>query len=195
MTPAKLQPDQNIALFDILSHAEVYSEIRNFRDPGTLGKYGPPFNHLSGEPSKSPALQALLSKFVLTLPGLRDVSNVFWQDRVFGIIENLEKAELSESFDKGHLGIRKTLATAASALIEYPARGIFGGFEKSIGDDGYHEYDLSNSEDLSQGFQDFVHQAVYGDVIDDLMTKAAETDKLSEHLPIVQAAHEFILVK
>ncbi len=30
---------------------------------------------------------------------------------------------------------------------------------------------------------------------DDLIAKAAETDKLSEHLPIVQAAHEYILVK
>jgi hypothetical protein len=195
MTSATLDPNQNSALLDILSHAEVYSEIRNFRDRGTLAKYGPPFNHLNGEPSTSPALQALLSKFVLTLPGLRDVSNAFWQDRVHAIIEDFEKAELSESFDKGNLGIRKTLATAASALIEYPVRGVFGGLEKPVGRDGYHEYDMSNSEDLSKGFRDFVHQAVYGDVIDDLMAKAAETDKLSEHLPIVQAAHEFILVK
>jgi hypothetical protein len=195
MTPAKLQSDQNSALLDILSHAEVYSEIRNFRDQGTLGKYGLPFNHLNGEPSTSPTLQALLSKFVLTLPGLRDVSKEFWQDRIYVIIEDFQKAELSESFDKGSLGIRKTLATATSALIEYPVRGIFGGLEKPAGDDGYHEYDLANSEDLSKGFRDFVHQAVYGEVIDDLVAKAAETDKLSEHLPIVQAAHEFILVK
>jgi len=195
MTPAKLQPDQNSALLDILSHAEVYSEVRNFRNQGTLGKYGPPFNHLDGEPSTSPALQALLSKFVLTLPGLRDVSKEFWQERIYVIIEDFEKAELSESFDKGNLGIRKTLATAASALIEYPVRGVFGGLEKPVGDDGYHEYDLTNPEDLSKGFRDFVHHAVYGDVIDDLIAKVAETDKLSEHLPIVQAAHEFILVK
>ena len=195
MTPAKLQPDQNSALLDILSHAEVYSEIRNFRNQGTLGKYGPPFNHLNGEPSTSPALQALLSKFVLTLPGLRDVSKEFWQDRIYVIIEDFEKAELSESFDKGNLGIRKTLATAASALIEYLVRGVFGGLGKPVGDDCYREYDLANSEDLSKGFRDFVHHAVYGYVIDDLIAKAAETDKLSEHLPIVQAAHEFILVK
>lgn len=195
MTPEKLQPEQNSALLDILSHAEVYSEIRNFRDQGTLEKYGPPFNHFNGEPSTSPTLQALLSKFVLTLPGLRDVSKEFWQDRIYAIIEDFEKAELSESFDKGNLGIRKTLATAASALIEYPVRGIFGGLEEPIGDYGYQEYDLANPEDLSKGFGDFVHQAVYGDVIDDLVAKIVETDKLSEHLPIVQAAHEFILVK
>lgn len=195
MTSVALDPDQNSALFDILSHAEVYSEIRDFREPGTLAKYGPPFNSSTGSPSTSPSLQALLSKFVLTLPGLRDVSKAFWQEHIYAIIEDLEKAELSESFDKGNLGIRKTLATAASGLIEYPVRGVFGGLEQLVGRDGYYEYDTTNSDDLSKAFRDFVHQAVYGDVIDDLMAKAAETDKLSEHLPIVQAAHEYILVK
>jgi hypothetical protein len=195
MTSRTLGPDQISALFDILSHAEVYSEIRDFREQGTLAKYGPPFSNLDGELSTSPSLQTLLSKFVLTLPGLRDVSKAFWQEHVYAIIEDFEKAELSESFDKGNLGIRKTLATAASALIEYPVRGVFGGLEKLVGRDGYYEYDLTNSEELSKGFRDFVHQAVYGNMIDDLMTKAAETEKLSDHLPIVQAAHEYILVK
>ena len=190
-----LDPDQQCALLDILSHAEVYTEIRNFRDPGTLATYGPPFTSLDRTPSTSPSLQILLSKLVLTLPGLRDVSNEFWQDRIHAIVENFEKAELSESFDKGTLGIRKTLATAASALIEYLVRGVFGGLEKPVGRDGYHEYDMTKSEDLAEGFRDFLHQAVYGHVVDDLMAKAAETDKLSEHLPIVQAAHEYILVK
>ena len=195
MSSVTLEPEQKSALLDILSHAEVYSEIRNFRNPGTLATYGPPFNHLDGKPSTSPSLQALLSKLVLTLPGLRDVSKEFWQDRIYTIIEDFEKANLSESFDKGNLGIRKTLATAASALIEYPVRGVFNGLEKPVGRDGYREYDLTKSEDLAQGFRDFLHQAVYGDLIDDLMAKAAETDKLSDHLPIVQAAHEYILVK
>jgi hypothetical protein len=195
MTSQTLELDQISALFDILSHAEVYNEIRDFREQGTLAKYGPPFGNLDGELSTSPSLQTLVSKFVLTLPGLRDVSKAFWQEHVYAIIEDFEKAELSDSFDKGNLGIRKTLATAASALIEYPVRGVFGGLEKLVGRDGYYEYDMTNSEELSKGFRDFVHQAVYGDVIDDLMAKAAETEKLSEHLPIVQAAHEYILVK
>lgn len=195
MTSTTLTPNHISALLDILSHVEVYSEIRRFRDPGTLAKYGPPFNYLNGEPSASPSLQALLSKFVLTLPGLRDVSEAFWRDSIYNIIEDFEKAELSESFDKGNLGIRKTLATAASALIEYLVRGVFLGIEIPVGRDGYREYDITKPEDLSEGFQDFLHQAVYGCVIDDMIAKTAETDMLSEHLPIAQAAHEFILVK
>jgi hypothetical protein len=195
MASVALNPDQGSALFDMLSHAEVYSEIRDFREPGTLVKYGPPFHSSTGSPSTSPSLQTLLSKFILTLPGLRDVSKAFWQQHVYAIIEDFEKVDLSESFDKGNLGIRKTLAAAASALIEYPVRGVFSGLEKLVGRDGYYEYVVTNPEDLSKAFRDFVHQAVYGDVIDDLVAKAAETDKLSEHLPIVQAAHEYILVK
>jgi hypothetical protein len=140
-------------------------------------------------------LQALLSRFVLTLPGLRDVSKAFWQDHVYSIVEDLEKTNLSESFDKGNPGIRKTLATASSALIEYPARGVFSGLEELVGRDGYDEYDLTSPEDLSKAFRDFVHHAVYRDIIDDLVAKVAETDKLSEHLPVVQAAHEYILVQ
>jgi hypothetical protein len=107
----------------------------------------------------------------------------------------LEKANLSESFDKGNFGIRKTLATASSALIEYPIRGLFGGLEELVERDGYDEYDITSPVDLSKAFRDFVHHAVYRDIIDDLVAKVAETDKLSEHLPIVQAAHEYILVQ
>lgn len=195
MTSTALDPGQNAALLDILSHAEVYSEIRDFRELGTLTHYGPPFNTSTGNLSTSPSLQTLLSKFVRTLPGLRAVSESFWREHVYSIIEDFEKAELSESFDKGNLGIRKTLATGMSALIEYLVRGVFGGLKRLVGRDGYYEYDTANPEDLAGAFRDFAHQAVYGDVIDDLMAKAAETNKLSEHLPIAQAAHEYILVK
>ena len=195
MTSAKLKPDQQSALLDILSHHEVYQEIRDFRQPGSLSRYGPPFSNDAGKPSTFPSLQALVSKFVLTLPGLRNVSKKFWRDRVYAIIEDFEKAELSESYDKGSLGIRKTLATAVSALIEYPVRGVFAGLAKPASENAYIEYDTSKPEELAKAFRDFVHEAVYGTVIDDMIAKAAETDQLSDHLPIIQAAHEFILVK
>lgn len=195
MTPAKLSPDQQSALLDILSHAEVYQEIRDFRSPAGLTKYGPPFNTVNAQLSTSPSLQALVSKFVLTLPGLQNVSKEFWQNRVYTIIENFEKAELSESYDKGNLGIRKTLATAASALIEYLVRGVFAGLEEPAIDDGHQEYNISDSKELAKAFRDMVHQIVYGYALDDMIAKAAETDQLADHLPIVQAAHEFVLVK
>lgn len=127
------------------------------------------------------------------MPGLRDLPNEFWTVQVHDIIEDMEKADLSESYDKGVIGSRKTLATAISALIEYPVRGTFGGFAKTKDPD--FEYDLTNADDLSKSFRDFLDQAIYGDILEKLVDKAAETDQLSDHSELTQAVHEYVLVK
>ena len=188
-----LLPAQCAALFDLLSHHNVYSEIRDFRIPGSLKHYGPPFSFEKEKPSTSPALQGLVSKFLLNLPGLKDVPEEFWKVQLHDIIEGLEAANLSESYDKGVVGTRKTVATAISALIEYPVRGTSGGFSKVQDPD--HDYDLSTAEDLSRAFRNLMDAVIYGTALDDLAQKAAETDKLAEHEPLIQAAHEFLLVK
>lgn len=188
-----LSATQSAALLDILTHYETYSEIREFRKPGALNHYGPPFTAESKTNSTSPALQTLVSRFALDLPGLKDVPEDFWKVQIHEIIEALEKANLSESYDKGSVGSRKTLATAVSALIEYPVRGTFGGFAEV--DDPDDKYDLNSADDLSRGFRNFVDQCVYGSVLEELVKKAAETDKLEEHSNSIKAVHEFVLVK
>jgi hypothetical protein len=188
-----LSPIRAAALFDILSHYNTYAEIRDFRIPGTLDHYGPPFPAASKEPSRTPALQGLLSKFILKLPGLKDVSEDFWKVQIQEIIQELEMANLSESYDKGIIGTRKTVATAISALIEYPVRGTAGGFSKV--QDADHQYDLSKAEDLSRSFRNLMDEIIYGNILERLVQKTAETDQLAEHEPLVQAAHEFLLVK
>jgi len=193
MAADTLSSEQASALLDILTHAETYGEIQDFREPGILAHYGPPFTAEAGKPSTSPALQTLVSRFLLPLPGLKDLTSDFWKVQVYTIIDNLEKAELSESYDKGLLGSRKTVATAISALIEYPVRGTFAGFDKRA--NPRHHYDLHNADELSQSFRDFMQEAVYADMLDKLVAKAAETDKLSDHEPIVRAVHEYVLVK
>lgn len=190
-----LSDDQAHALLDILSHHEVYSEILDFRSPDSLDRYGPPFTSHPGTPSTSPTLQSLVAKFILTLPGLNNVGQEFWQQRCATIVRDLEKTELSESYDKGLIGIRKTLATAISALIEYPMRGIFSGFKEPSSEDGNSSYNTNDPEDLQRAFRDLMHHAVYGNVIDDLFAKSEETDKLSAHPPLIQAAHEYVVVK
>ena len=189
-----LTATQASALLDILSHHQVYAEIREFRLPGSLDHYGPPFNRAAGRPSTSPALQSLVCRYLISLPGLKSVSTEFWQTQVHALIDDLERAELSESYDKGLLGIRKTLATATSALIESPLRGTFGGFERP-GLQRKRDYDVSDPKDLSLAFHDSVYEAVYGTLLEDLAAKAAETDELSDHDPLIQALHEFVLVK
>lgn len=188
-----LSPSQSAALLDLLSHHNVYAEIRDFRIPGSLDHYGPPFTTSPNSPSNSPALQGLVSKFILKLPGLRDVPPEFWKVHIYDIIEGLENANLSESYDKGVIGTRKTVATAISALIEYPVRGTTAGFAKVK--DPEHEYDLCKAEDLSRAFRDLMDASIYGSALDELIAKTAETDKLAEHPPLTQAAHEFLLVK
>lgn len=190
-----LSDAQAKALLDILSHHEVYQEILDFRLPGTLSSYGPPFESQSGSPSTSPSLQALVSKFSLTLPGLGGVAKEFWQTQLATIIEDLEKVELSESYDKGHSGIRKTLATAISALIEYPVRGVYAGFDRPNEDATDRQYDTKDAAELQGAFKDGLQQAVYGTFLDEVFAMTAETDKLADHTPRVQAAHEYVIVK
>lgn len=189
-----LTSEQSNALFDILTHGETYSEIEHFKDPETIHRYGPPFQDDISS-SATPVLQTLLSKFILKLPGLRDVSPDFWKVRVEDLIQDLAQADLSESYDKGILGIRKTLATAISALIEYPARGCLGGYPKNSEFTRAKHYDTAKPEDVLQSWQDCLQAIIYGDLIDELFAKAVETDDLSQHDSLVQGMHEFILVK
>jgi hypothetical protein len=190
---ATLSPDQTKSLFDILTHLQTYREIENFKYPGAIDRYGPPFQDEIDSP-QSPVLQTLLAKFILQLPGLRDVSPEFWKGRVEKLVQELSEAELSESYDKGILGIRKTLATAISALIEYPARGVLGGFPA---EPVKHSptYDVSDPDDVMQAWRHAVQEAVYGDLVDRVFDKAAESDDLSQHESLVQGMHEFIVVK
>lgn len=193
MTGEPLTSNQAYALLDILSHAETYQEIRDFREPGSLDQYGPPFDAPAKTPSRFPALQTLVSRFLLTMPCLKDLPDEFWKVQCASIIDSFEKADLSESYDKGILGSRKTAATGISALIEYPLRGTYGGFEELK---GYSkDYDLTKEDDLFRAFRHCMNEMVYGGILDELVLKAAETDKLSDHDPIIQAVHEFVLVK
>lgn len=188
-----LSPGQSAALFDILSHYDTYQEIRDFRFEGSLKHYGPPFTVHSGHPSTAPALQSLVTRYLLTLPGLRDLPENWWKVQCYDIIENFEKSNLSESYDKGSIGSRKTLATAISALIEYPVRGTFGGFAQVKDSDP--QYDVYKADDLARAFRDFMDGCIYGSALEETVAKASETDKLDEHSSLVKGVHEFVLVK
>lgn len=192
-TSSGLTATQTAAFLDILTHHETYAEIEDFKLPGAIKQYGPPFQDETGK-SSTPILQALVSKFVLRLPGLRDIKTEFWTNQVADLIQELSQAELSESYDKGVLGVRKTLATAISALIEYPARGSLGGFPKRDFERSA-EYDVSNPDDVMRAWQDSLQGIIYGGMLDELIQRATETDDLLQHDTLVQGMHEFIIVK
>lgn len=196
MATKSLSPQQTHALFDVLTHHESHHEIQRFKYPNAIDNYGPPFEIPDGPLSDSPILQTLLHRFVLQLPGLKDVKPEFWQKRVQSIIRQLGDAELSESYDKGTLGSRRTLATAISTLIEYPARGVLGGLpKKTKHKEDSEEYDVSDPDDIFEAWDDFLQDLIYGDMMDELFKRVSETDKLEEQSNLVKCAHEYILVK
>lgn len=189
-----LSPERAHALFDILTHAETYAEIEKFKYGGALERFGPPFS-ARGVPSASPILQSLMSKFALTLPGLCYVSDAFWEQRARPLVDKLGHADLSESYDKGGVGVRRTLGTAFATLFEYPTRGVFGGWPKRPVMRTADDYDPSKPEDVVQGWHDWVQKLVHEDMVDEMFDRTAETGNLKEHSKLVQAAHEYAIIK
>lgn len=197
MSAAPLSPAQTHALFDILIHHQLYSEIEAFKYPNAITTYGYPFRKEDGVQTTSPLLQNMVNKFALRLPGLKSVSLEFWQEKVKLLVAKLGEAELSESYDKGAIGARKALATAISSMLEYVARGMLGGYP--IGEKKEEamekEYDTTKADDILQAWDDAMREIIYGDLLEEAFKKTAETGRLEDHSSLVQAAHEFILLK
>ncbi|KAL9123719.1 MAG: hypothetical protein Q9217_006878 [Psora testacea] len=182
------------ALFDILTHHEAYTEVEAFKLSSSIKKFGDPLQPEDPTgPISSPLVHILLHKFILVLPGLRDVTPEFWSQHIPRLATALADANLSESYDKGSIGIRKTLSTAIAALIECVSRGILGGFTTDKGTPG-RQYDSAKPEDVQAAWNDFCQQTISGDLLDRIFTKAAETDQLSQHEPLVQAAHQYVII-
>lgn len=137
----------------------------------------------------------MLNKFALCNPAIRGFGDEFWQDKIRTLVAKLAEAELSESYDKGAIGSRKALATAASSIAEYVARGMLGGYPVTKGQEAKKQYDTNKPEDVIQGFDDLMHGVIYGDLLDDMFEKVKATGKLEDHASVVQAAHEYILLK
>ena len=188
----ELSASQANALFDILTHHEARAEIEGLKYSHSVATFGTPISSESPVNVSSPMIQLLLKKCTLVLPGLRDVSSEFWSKSIFALATALDDSNLSDSYDKGSVGIRRTLSTASAAMVEYCARGILGGYVRRPIRKGAH-YDTSKPEDLISAWDDFVQQLLYGDLLEKLFRKAAETDKLSDHEPVVQALHKYVV--
>lgn len=193
MTTNYLSATQAHALFDILTHHESYAELQALKEPKAIAEFGQPLQSENPSESSSPLLQLLLQSFVTVLPGLKDVPPEFWNPNITGLATALDDANLSESYDKGSIGIRKTLSTAIASIVEYVARGVLGGYPQHVTRKA-GEYDPSDPEDVMIAWDEFLQQVIYGDMLDKMFAKAAATDQLSEHEPLVQAAHEYAFV-
>jgi hypothetical protein len=195
---AQLPPHRLRALYDLLIHHQLYyGEVIKFNDPSGIDGYGPPFDSKeTAEPSSSPILQTLLQRFVLSLPGIVQLPDTFWEN-VRELMKKFAEANLSDSYDHTGLGLRRTLATGGSAILEYPARGSFvrSKEQKKARERDVNDYDPKDPDDIKEAWDHFLQEIVHGDLIDELFEKIAETDDLAQHSTMVQAAHEYILIK
>lgn len=185
-----LSSRQASALLNILTHNEIYKEIRELRFSGALGHTGAPWKSDSSAINQLPLLQSLFEKCVTTLPGLRDISLNFWQAKCQVLVDDLAKSSLSESYEVGYIGIRKTFATAAAALLEAPSRGFFAGCSKQKLRHNVGNYDKNNCEDVLAAWDDFQQAVVYGDLIEEIFAQASQSDRLEDQSTLVQTTHE-----
>lgn len=199
-----LSDPQLKALLNILTHAETYNEIQAFKNPEATSRHGYPFTSPTvngdcndpggkyrGEGSDAPLLQLLLVKLVLGLPGIRHLHPEFWSLRVQGLLTKLAEADLSESYDKGAIGTRKTLATASSSIIEALARGFLGGCPRRMEPSPAND---NGERSLDEAWDEFVEGLIHGDLIDELCDWLSETDDVEALSPLVQEAAEYAII-
>ncbi|RWA14069.1 hypothetical protein EKO27_g1033 [Xylaria grammica] len=187
------------ALLDILVHHETYAEVQSFRNTQAIESYGWPFvdRDSKGSPAKphslssSPLLQLLLTRLVLTAPAVRDLSTDFWPVNFKGIMKQFGDANLSDSYDKGTLGTRKRLATAASTIHEAVTRGLLSGVSDGPLPDLHGQYDRGEAEGLTKAWRDCIHHLVYGNLIDDIFNQLTRTESLEAYSPALEGAVEY----
>ena len=186
-----LSSPQLHALLDLLTHLEVGEEIKALKYSDRIRSFGDPLQPGKEiQESSLPLINLLVHKFVLNLPGLRDIDEVFWTKHVPDLLTALDDANLSESYDKGSVGTRKTVATATCSIVEAVSRGVMGGFNSPRKD----EHAPNNFAHAEAAWYELLEQLIYGEMVTELFEKIARTAKLSEHTDTVQAAHEYILI-
>ncbi|KAI1859912.1 uncharacterized protein JN550_011831 [Neoarthrinium moseri] len=197
----RLTAPQLRALFDILTHHETYAEVESFKGPEGIENYGYPFAEdqekapdAVGAKSSSPLLQLLLTRLVLPMPGINDLPPDFWNVKFKSVMKSFAGVNLSESYDKGALGTRKTLATAASAFHESITRGMLGGVPRIESPPREHRADPPTAKDLEQSWDHLVHEAVYGDLVDELFDYAVKSPAFEDHSPAVRDSIDYAII-
>lgn len=205
-SPPALTPAQVHALFDILNHVETYREAENFKHSNAIREYGYPFTSaVSPQPddppsyasrSSSPLLQLLLTKCLLTVPGVADLPTDFWPYQFQGIMTRLAETNHSESYDKASLGTRKTLATGASVIHEAVTRGLLAGVPRRDEriDLKAARYDTTQASELTRAWNECVQELIHGNLANELFDNTAATADFESHSPAVAAAGKYAIL-
>lgn len=127
---------------------------------------------------------------------MSDLPPDFWPRKFQGIMTGLADADLSESYDKGTLGTRKTLAALASVVHEAVTRGLLGGVAKGQGhvDLKKAEYDTTQASELDRAWDECVQELVHGDLADEIFDHFTKTEDFESHSPAVKAAVDYAIL-
>lgn len=188
LTPAELE-----ALFNILTHAQTWDEVRDLRYEQNLAKFGPPFTPANGGASPFPLLQQLtatmLSPTLFTPEG--------WAGQM-ALGQRLAAVNLSDSYDKGFVGLRKEAATGWAAGLESVLRGLLVGRARDPTVDlatlHTKTYDRSDAKAVEQAWDDCVQGLLYGDLLDRLFDNVKTSASLDDVPPVARAALDYLMV-
>jgi hypothetical protein len=187
-----LQPEQLYALYNILTHHETYAEVQDFKYEDSVGNFGLPLTMTTGGgPTPYPVLQMLAEK----LWDRSILSDSLWAN-ITAMLQRLAAANLSDSYDKGFMGLRKSAATAWSASLESVIRGMLSGkpstgAEKPV----FRAYNHSKASDVEQAWEDAVQGMLYGDLLDRIFGSVAASPDMNDIPTEARAALELVIVQ
>lgn len=191
---AALTAPQLNALFDILTHNETFHEIREMRYEANVARFGPPFTPPQQGPSPFPMLQLMASKFI----GRSVFTEQGWAD-LLTMAQRLCTANLSDSYDKGTMGLRKQGAAGMSSGLESVARGVLAGAPRNPNVNfatlNTKQYDRKNAAHLEQAWEDAVQGMLYGDLLDRVFEAVQKSPDLDDVPPVARAALDYLMVR
>lgn len=188
---ATLTTPQLNALFDILTHTETFTEVRDLRHESAVPRFGLPFT-TTPSPSPFPLLQLIASKFI----GRSILSDEGWA-AIVSLVQRLCAANLSDSYDKGFVGLRKNAATGLAATAESLVRGVLAGAPRRDGAGLPTEsraYDHRSAEQLEMAWDDAVQGMVYGDLLERVFNAVKASPDLERVPAVGRGALEYFII-
>lgn len=188
-----LTPTQLNALFDILTHNETFHEVRDLRFELPISRFGLPITPTEPGPSPFPLLQLVISKFV----GRGILTESGWADWL-AMVKRLCAANLSDSYDKGFLGLRKHSAAGFAASVESLARGVLARPPRdpqvNLARLNTKQYDRMKAEELEQAWDDTVQGMLYGDLLDRVFEAVKVSPDVDDVPPVTRAALDYFMI-
>lgn len=179
------------ALLEVLTHHATFAEIQDMKYENLVENFGPPLTSFNeSKPTAFPLFQGITEKFVP-----RDALTEEAWTSLAGLWQRLAAINLSDSYDKGIMGLRKSGATAASASVESIVRGALTGAPKRGLSSEKRTYDRKDAQHLEQAWDDAVEEMVYGDLLSRVVESIKTSPNIEDIPPVASAALDLLIIQ